>query len=125
MIISGPMLRRSGKGNQPARPRVSFAESDDPGLDAPAVKENSPPKSEAARIKPQAPLSSKFSQRWGDKGCQPSASAEVFDGECPDPVDILAEPPKREKASLTAEAVLQEINLMVERVKEICSQRPK
>lgn len=129
IIFSRDMSQRTGTGargkvSQPVKRRVSFAERDYAEVEAPAVKENSAPKAEAACHKPPVSLSEKFSQRWGPK---PSASAEVIDGESPAPSDIRAErpaQPRREKAGQTAESILQDIDLMVERVREICSKRP-
>jgi hypothetical protein len=128
IIIIRMMLRRVGKGNQPVMPRVSFGESDDRELEIPALKENSPPKSEAVRHKPQESLSSKFAQRWGHQDHAPAAPLDLFDDVPADPSDIPAEDLgqlRREKGSQSPESILQDINLMVEHVREICSKRPK
>jgi hypothetical protein len=127
-MLRGTATGRRVKESQPVRHRVSFAESDEVQLETPAAKENSPPTSDADRRKPQASLSSKFSQRWDHKAHKPDAPVDVFDDGSADPGDIVAEkpgPPRREKASQTAESILRDIDLMVARVREICSKRPK
>jgi hypothetical protein len=127
------MLRRTatgprGKESQSVMPRVSFGESDDRELEVDTGKENRPPTSEAVRHKPLESLSSMFAQRWGYQDHTPAPLPDLFDDMPSDPGDIPAERPgqlRREKGGQTPESILQDINLMVDHVREICSKRPK
>jgi hypothetical protein len=109
-------------------PRISFGESDDRQREAPVAKENSPAKWDATSHKPPEPLPSKFAQRLDHQDHMSAAPAEIFDGLPFDPGDIPAEKPRQlrqEKGSQTTESILQDMNLMIERVREIISKRHK